>query len=268
MPINDQTLADARKLITQHEGGVRTHVYPDTAGHPTIGIGFNLDRADARAAIESLGLDYDAVRSGNQNITSAQAQQLFASDFQATLQGSRTDVSNFDSLAPAAQIAVLDMVFNLGAKGFSKFADTIDALENEDYPGAAAAMKNSPWFNQVKTRGVDDFNLVKSASPAPPTPRPTPPPTPRPTPPPTPRPTPPPPPISGEPPTSGEFRAHWVPPPGYTVPPPLADIGQRAARALVASPALGIVAVAGLVALGIVGVVALSENGGRVSKNR
>src|SRR6202030_2559374 len=111
----------------------------DTAGHPTIGIGFNLDRSDAQAAIESLGLDYNAVRSGEQNITSAQAQQLFASNFQTTLRAVRADVSNFDAPASSAQVAVLDMVFNLGAAKFSKFTDAIRALKNEDHAAAAAA---------------------------------------------------------------------------------------------------------------------------------
>jgi len=93
---------------------------------------------------------------------------------------------------------------------------------------------------------------------------------------PTPPPATPPPPSSGTPPpSSGATQFRWVPPPGYTVPPlppvpqpplPLPEGAQRAIGALMRSPSLGVVAVVGLVTLGVVGVVALSE--GEVKTDR
>lgn len=44
--------------------GTRPCVYIDTMGHPTIGIGFNLDRSDARSICSKYGINYDAIRAG------------------------------------------------------------------------------------------------------------------------------------------------------------------------------------------------------------
>lgn len=94
-------------------------------------------------------------------------------------------------------------------------------------------------------------------APKPPVPVPEPPvptpPAPQPPSPPVPVPTPAPPTTGG----TGIARGAWMPPP----PPPLSEFAQRAATTLVRSPALGIVAVVGLVVLGTIGVVALSEGG-------
>ena len=66
-------------LIEQHEGR-RAKVYLDTAGHPTVGIGFNLDRADAGAKLSALGLDPGAVREGAVTLTDDQVDELFEPD--------------------------------------------------------------------------------------------------------------------------------------------------------------------------------------------
>jgi len=50
-------------MIAESEGN-KPCMYKDTLGHPTIGIGFNLDRSDAREKITSVGADYDNVKSG------------------------------------------------------------------------------------------------------------------------------------------------------------------------------------------------------------
>lgn len=52
-----------KKYIARHEG-VRRETYYDTAipPHPTIGIGFNLDRSGAKPLIERFGLDFTELR--------------------------------------------------------------------------------------------------------------------------------------------------------------------------------------------------------------
>ena len=51
---------DASSIIRGHEG-TRKCVYVDTTGHHTIGVGYNLDQAGARAMITSVGADFDKV---------------------------------------------------------------------------------------------------------------------------------------------------------------------------------------------------------------
>jgi len=55
--------SEIMQWIEQWEGR-KSHVYKDQMEHPTIGVGFNLDRRDARRHLEELGLDYNRVRAG------------------------------------------------------------------------------------------------------------------------------------------------------------------------------------------------------------
>src|ERR1700730_18554339 len=70
MPIKPD-LDAIQKLIARHEGS-RATVYVDTAGNPTVGIGFNLNRSNAQAAISAIGVDYDKLRAGVVSLTQAQ----------------------------------------------------------------------------------------------------------------------------------------------------------------------------------------------------
>ncbi|MEE8207847.1 MAG: glycoside hydrolase family protein [Nitrosomonadaceae bacterium] len=49
---------------------------------------------------------------------------------------------------------LLNMTFNLGEKGISKFDDMWKAIEVGDWQTAAAEMKDSDWFKDVKNRAV------------------------------------------------------------------------------------------------------------------
>jgi hypothetical protein len=53
--------SQAETRIAEYEGK-RAHVYTDTPGHPSVGIGFNLDRHGAKDALQAVGADYDKVR--------------------------------------------------------------------------------------------------------------------------------------------------------------------------------------------------------------
>ena len=138
----------------------KPHVYPDPAGHPTIGVGFNLDRADAPQKIAALGLDYSDVRAGQVTLSDEQINQLFDADVDQAIADAKSIVSNFDTIPENKQKVVVDMVFNLGAAGFSGFHKTIQAIENKDWQTAAQEMQNSRWYSQVGARAAADVDVM------------------------------------------------------------------------------------------------------------
>ena len=148
--------------IEQWEG-CRAHVYNDSRGHPTIGIGFNLDRDDARRQIEGLGLDYYQVRAGGIDLSQEQIYCLFEAEVDRDVAVAGTIVANCGSLPQAKQKVVVDMIFNLGAGGFAKFRQTIAAIENQDWPRAAREMEDSRWYHQVGRRAVANVAVMGAA---------------------------------------------------------------------------------------------------------
>lgn len=135
--------------------------YKDTMGHPTIGIGFNLDRSGAEAKITALGLNYQAVRAGQASLTLDQVNQLFAGDVQAAAAGAASIVPGFDSLPSDAQMVIVDMVFNLGMRGFSEFGRAISAFENQNWTLAALEMTESAWYTQTGQRSKGDVDVIR-----------------------------------------------------------------------------------------------------------
>lgn len=138
--------------VEQHEGR-RHRVYVDTAGHPSIGIGFNLDRTDASTRLAALGLDPARVRSGEVALDDEQVDQLFADDLSAAIAGAQRLVPRFDALSAKRQHACVDLTFNLGASGFARFTKTLAAIDAGDFAEAARELEASRWFTQVGRRG-------------------------------------------------------------------------------------------------------------------
>jgi len=154
------TPADLYDLEFGNEG-YSEWVYPDDLGIPTVGIGHNLP-ANGPQAIESLtgNPNYNDVLNGVVPLTSPQVQQLYENDMNSAIAAAGRQVSNFAELPQPVQMAIVDMVFNMGEKSFSKFTNLIAALEAKDFDAVAAAMEDSKWFSQVKDRSAKDETLV------------------------------------------------------------------------------------------------------------
>ncbi|HET6762096.1 MAG TPA: glycoside hydrolase family protein [Longimicrobiaceae bacterium] len=155
MPAAFAIRPSTRAFIARHEGR-RTHVYLDAKGHPTVGVGFNLDRDDARQMLAAVRADYDAVRGGRQTLTDAQVDALLDRSLAGAAETVRAAVPGFDAMKPAQQDALLDMAFNLGSGGFPKFQKMIAALNAGDMQKAAAEMEDSLWARQVGPQRVGD----------------------------------------------------------------------------------------------------------------
>jgi len=143
-----------------HWEGRRNQTYIDTMGHPTVGVGFNLDANGAQAAIEALGLDYDQVRAGTQTLTDAQIDALLEQTVNRAVDDAHTPIPGFDNVPGDKQIVIVDMIFNLGLAGFSKFAQTIKAINRQDWLTASQQMQQSAWFHQVGRRAQADVDMM------------------------------------------------------------------------------------------------------------
>ena len=142
----------------------RNKCYLDSEGIPTVGIGFNLERADAPAKIAALGLDYDDVVAGRQTLSDAQIDRLLADDLVTAIGDARDLIADFDSLAAARQIVLVDMAFNLGKPRLANFRKMIAAIDAGDWDEAAAQMMDSRWYRQVKTRGDRNVAVMRTGT--------------------------------------------------------------------------------------------------------
>ena len=119
-----------KEQLELHEGRKR-FPYVDTVGKTSAGVGRNLTDKGLLDDEIDLMLENDI----RECVTDLQQYAWF---------GGLNDVR---------QRVLLDMRFNLGAKGFRGFKRMLGAVADGDFHKAAHAMRTSLWFQQVKTRG-------------------------------------------------------------------------------------------------------------------
>ena len=153
--------AKLKKQLTKHEGK-RLKVYKDSEGIPTIGVGFNLKRSDAKAKIEAFGLNYDDVVKGKVSLTEAQVDSLLAADIKTAISDCKSTVDGYSSLSDVRKRVLVDMVFNLGKTRFSKFKKMLAAIKAKDFEKTAEEMKDSKWCRQVKSRCTTLESMMKT----------------------------------------------------------------------------------------------------------
>lgn len=152
------TVGEVMAFIKDHEGYSGT-AYEDTRGNETIGYGFNLDAPGARSLAGGLGIDLS-----NGRISRGDAKRLFRAKTEEALEGARRLFDDFDSRPRDVQLAITDMVYNLGVTGFKKLYSTYRALKNEDYIAAAGRMRRIAWSRQVGYRAEKLADMVEQAA--------------------------------------------------------------------------------------------------------
>lgn len=134
---------DIDRLIAQlkvHEG-VRDKVYLDTEGIETIGVGRNL---------KDKGLSEDEI------------DYLLQNDISEFKSGVQDTWSWWDNLDDVRQRVVVDMAFNMGLGGLSKFKKTLGHIEAGEYEEAASEMLNSRWAEQVGRRAKTLSEMMRT----------------------------------------------------------------------------------------------------------
>ena len=121
------------KDIKRHEG-FRPTVYKCTEGYDTIGYGF---------AIKDLDIDEDV------------ADLILMKKLHKLLERIRIAFPWFKDIDDKAKSVVVNMCYQLGLSGFSKFKKTIYYLETEQYEEASMEMLDSLWAKQTPNRAKD-----------------------------------------------------------------------------------------------------------------
>ncbi|NBW57284.1 hypothetical protein EBR43_05780 [bacterium] len=155
------TFDEILSLIKQHEG-YRHEMYLDSRGIPTIGIGFNLTRPDAKKILQQVGASHEKILTKQQSLSDDQIQQVFQICINIAYQDAKKWMPSFDSLPKHIKLAILDMSFNLGYPRLSKFIKTKDHIIQGNYRDAAQEIKSSKWATQVGNRAKNIVNLFSS----------------------------------------------------------------------------------------------------------
>jgi lysozyme len=126
-----------RKRIAQQlrrDEGEILHVYPDSLGYWSIGVGRLLDKR----------------RGGG--ITPEESEYLLNNDI--TRKSGELDyrLPWWRDLDEARQGVILNMAFQLGVDGLLSFKNTLEYVRTKQYKKAASEMLNSKWASQTPLR--------------------------------------------------------------------------------------------------------------------
>ena len=124
------------------EEGYRSSVYLDTLEKPTIGYGFLID---------SLELQEDI------------CQMILMRKLEKLIKTIKFNFKWFDDMPEKVQDVVINICYQLGVSGFSKFKKTIQFMKNKQWDKASVEMLDSKWAReQTPQRALRLSGTVKS----------------------------------------------------------------------------------------------------------
>ena len=137
---------DLKARIKEHEG-FRDQVYKDSLGFATIGYGH-------------LVLPNDPYEEGV-TYSKEDLEKVFDGDFDTACSNANQLIKDLP-LHHQAKCVLIEMVFQLGIGGVSKFKNMWKALGECDYQTASEEMLDSRWAKQTPKRATDLSNVMKS----------------------------------------------------------------------------------------------------------
>ena len=124
--------------VKKHEG-YRNKVYLDTLGKRTVGVG--------HLCVEDFWED-------DKEYEEKFLMEILQKDLQQAIRGARSLMEEHDctDIDEIAQEIIVEMVFQLGKTGVSKFKNMWKALSELNYVGASYEMLDSRWAKQTPNR--------------------------------------------------------------------------------------------------------------------
>ena len=130
------------KLVSQlinHEG-IKNYPYNDTVGKLTIGVGRNLT---------------------DRGLSNKEILYLLQNDIEIIEKEILSIFPKFNTFNDNRQIALIDMMFNLGYNKFSTFKKMIKNIRRGNWDMASIEALNSKWAIQVGSRAITIAHQLK-----------------------------------------------------------------------------------------------------------
>ncbi len=137
---------EIKARIKKHEGFI-PKIYRDILGKATIGYGHLITEKDNFQE----GIEYSI----------EELEKVFNQDFNKAVDGANELTSHLSLVLATVKGVIIEMVFQLGKTGVSKFKKFFIALENKDYNEAANQMLDSNWYKQTPKRCLELSEIVR-----------------------------------------------------------------------------------------------------------
>ena len=134
--------------VKKHEG-YRNKVYLDTLGKRTVGVG--------HLCVEDFWED-------DKEYEEKFLMTILEHDLQTAIKSAKQLIEEFgcDDIDEQAEEILIEMVFQLGKTGVSKFKNMWKALSENNYIGASYEMLDSRWAKQTPNRAKAMADLMKA----------------------------------------------------------------------------------------------------------
>lgn len=136
--------------LIRHEGYV-TEIYLDSENLPTFGIGHLITEQDIEFSWPV-----------GSPVTDERILNVFHEDCNDAYTDACAIFMNLESHPDDVIRVCVNMAFNLGRSRLSKFKNMITAVNEGNYPKASDEMIDSKWYRQVKRRGEELADLMRS----------------------------------------------------------------------------------------------------------
>ena len=133
-------MEDLLKKIKEHEG-FRSRVYKCTEGYDTIGYGF---------AVKDLELDEDI------------AEEILLRKLEKLIQRVRAKFKWLDTVPHEVQGVLVNMSYQMGVNGVSKFKKALHAMQMFQWKIAADELMDSRWARQTPNRAKELSNIIRN----------------------------------------------------------------------------------------------------------
>jgi len=140
---------EIKERIKKHEGFI-SKIYLDSLGKATIGYGHLITEKDNFQE----GIEYSI----------KELEEVFNKDFNKAVEGTNELTSNLNLVLATVKGVIIEMVFQLGKTGVSKFKKFFEALNNQDYNEAANQMLDSNWHKQTPKRCIELSKIIRSCA--------------------------------------------------------------------------------------------------------